>query len=192
VRQLVELHGGTVSVNSAGEGQGTTFTVSLPLLPLRRESASDVSQQQPTAQNGSITGCPPELLGLSVLLVDDETDSRDLLNFVLESCGAQVAAAGSASEALEVLRSENFDVIISDIGMPEEDGYSLIRKIRNLPKEQGGNLPVIALTAYARAEDRVQVLRSGFQMHIAKPVASSELIAAVANVAGGIKEQRNT
>jgi hypothetical protein len=128
--------------------------------------------------------CPPELSGLRVLLVDDEADSRDLLNFVLESCGAQVETAASAAEAIEIIRRESFDVIISDIGMPEEDGYDLIGRIKELPDAQGGNTPAIALTAYARAEDRVRALRSGFQLHIAKPVESPELIAAVANLAG--------
>ena len=141
----------------------------------------------PTAQNGSIENCPPELSGLRVLLVDDEADSRDLLNFVLESCEAQVSTAGSAAEALELIKRVRFDVIVSDIGMPDEDGYSLIRKIRALSNEQGGNTPAIALTAYARAEDRVRALRSGFQMHIAKPVESMELSASVANLAGRMR-----
>jgi PAS domain S-box-containing protein len=184
VRQLVEIHGGTVSVDSAGAGQGATFIVSLPLLPVRREPPGDVPRVHPAAQNNLLPDCPPELSGLRVLLVDDEADSRDLLNFVLESCGAQVETAGSVSEALEIIRRESFDVIISDIGMPEEDGYDLIGRIRELTNEQGGNTPAIALTAYARAEDRVRALRSGFQLHIAKPVESPELIAAVANLAG--------
>lgn len=187
VRQLVELHGGTVSVESKGEEQGTTFIVSLPLLPIRLESEEDLPRVHPTAQNGSIVNCPPELSGLLVLLVDDEADSRDLLNFVLESCGAKISTASSATEALKLIKRENFDIIVSDIGMPEEDGYSLIRRIRALPNEQGGNIPAIALTAYARTEDRVQALRSGFQMHIAKPVESVELIAAVANLAGRMR-----
>lgn len=188
VRQLVELHGGTVSVESAGEGKGATFTVSLPILPVRIEPAEDGARAHTPAQNGSVIDCPPEISGLRVLLVDDETDSRDLLKFVLESCGAQVMTSGSAAKALEIIRSESFDVLISDIGMPEEDGYSLIRKIRDLPNEQGGNVPAIALTAYARAEDRVHALRSGFQMHIAKPVESSELITVVANLAGRLRK----
>jgi PAS domain S-box-containing protein len=187
VRQLVELHGGTVSVESEGEGKGATFIVNLPLLPIRKEPESDVPRIHPTAQNGSPAHCPPELSGLRVLLVDDEADSRDLLNFVLESCEAQVLTTSSAAEALELIKRERFDVIVSDIGMPEEDGYSLIRKIRALSNELGGNTPAIALTAYARAEDRVQALRSGFQMHIAKPVEAVELIAAVANLAGRMR-----
>jgi PAS domain S-box-containing protein len=184
VRQLVEIHGGTVSVDSAGAGQGATFIVSLPLLPVRREPPGDMPRVHPAAQNNLLPDCPPELSGLRVLLVDDEADSRDLLNFVLELCGAQVETAGSVAEALEIIRRESFDVIISDIGMPDEDGYDLIGRIRELPDEQGGNTPAIALTAYARAEDRVRALRSGFQLHIAKPVESPELIAAVANLAG--------
>jgi len=188
VRQLIELHGGTVSVESPGEGQGATFTVSLPLLPMRRERASDVPRVHPAAaRDGSAAGCPPELSGLRVLLVDDEADSRDLLNLVLDSCGADVTMASSAAEAFETIKREKFDVIISDIGMPEEDGFSLIGKIRGLPNEQGGDVPAIALTAYARAEDRVQALRSGFQMHIAKPVESAELVVVVANLAGRMR-----
>jgi CheY-like chemotaxis protein len=125
---------------------------------------------------------------MRVLLVDDEADSRDLLSFVLASCAATVVKAVSAAEAVEAIERERFDVLVSDIGMPEEDGYSLIRKIRNLSNERGGNVPAIALTAYARPEDRVRALRSGFQMHIAKPVESSELIAAVANLAGRMRD----
>jgi len=188
VRQLVELHGGAVSVESKGAGQGATFIVSLPFLPVRLDPEDAVPRVHPTAQNGSVLDCPPELSGLRVLLVDDEADSRELLNFVLESCGAQISTASSAAEAIELIKRERFDVIISDIGMPEEDGFLLIRKIRSFPKEQGGNIPALALTAYARAEDRVQALRSGFHMHIAKPVESVELIAAVANLAGRMRK----
>jgi CheY-like chemotaxis protein len=187
VRQLVELHGGTVSVESRGEGQGATFIVSLPLLPVRLEPDEDLPRVHPAGQKGTEGSCPPELSGLRILLVDDEMDSRDLLNFVLESCQAEVSIAGSAAEALELIKREKFDVLVSDVGMPEEDGYSLVRKIRALSDEQGGNIPAIALTAYARAEDRVQALLSGFQMHIAKPVESVELIAAVANLAGRMR-----
>jgi PAS domain S-box-containing protein len=192
VRQLVELHGGTVLVESKGEEQGSTFIVSLPFLPVRLALEEDSPRVHPTAQNDSVLGCPPVLIGLHLLLVDDEADSRDLLNFVLESCGAQVTIASSAAEALELMKHEKFDVIVSDIGMPEEDGFSLIRKIRGLPVEQGGNTPAIALTAYARAEDRVQALRSGFQMHIAKPVESAELTAALASLAKGMSQPNET
>jgi CheY-like chemotaxis protein len=186
VRQLVELHGGTVSVSSAGEGQGATFTVTLPLLPVSRERASDAppSVNPPMQISVATTDCLPELADLSVMFVDDDADSRYLLSLVLDACGAKVMTANSASEALEMIKREKFDVVISDIGMPDEDGFSLIGKIRDLPNEQGGKVPAIALTAYARAEDRVQTLRSGFQMHLAKPVEPAELVAAVANLAG--------
>jgi signal transduction histidine kinase len=184
VRQLVELHGGVVSVESAGEGQGSTFTVNLPLLPVRTESRRREDRVHPAARSGALVDCPPELFGLCILLVDDEADSRELLNLVLGSCGAEVTTVGSASEAFRVIQDRKFDVIISDIGMPEEDGFSLISRLRELPAEKGGSIPAVALTAYARAEDRIQALRSGFQMHIAKPVEPSELIAVVANLAG--------
>ena len=186
VRQIVELHGGTASVDSAGEGQGATFTVKLPLLPIRREPESDVPRVHPAAEINPVD-CTAELDDLRVLLVDDEADSRDLLNLILNSCGASVTTASSASEALKIISGEKFDVIISDIGMPEEDGFSLIKKIRELTDAEGGNVPAIALTAYARSEDRVQALRSGFQMHIAKPVEPSELVAAAANLAGRMR-----
>ncbi len=184
VRQLVELHGGIVSVESAGDGQGSTFTVNLPLLPVRTESRRNEDRVHPAARSGALVDCPPELAGLGILLVEDEADSRELLNLVLVSCGAAVTTAGSAAEAFQLIQDGKFDVIISDIGMPEEDGFSLISRLRELPAEQGGNIPAVALTAYARAEDRIQALRSGFQMHIAKPVEPSELVAVVANLAG--------
>ncbi len=187
VRQLVELHGGSVSVESTGEGQGATFTVFLPLLPVRREPASDAPRVHPAARTGVSKDCPPELADLRVLLVDDEADSRELLNLVLDLCGAQVTTANSAAEAFGAFQREKFDIIVSDIGMPEEDGFSLISRIRNLPNERGGDVPAIALTAYARSEDRVQALRAGFQMHVAKPVEPSELAVVVANLAGRMR-----
>jgi PAS domain S-box-containing protein len=194
VRQLVELHGGTVTVNSAGENQGSTFTVFLPLLPVRSEPANDPLRVHPTARNNDakiLEDSSQELLGLCILLVEDEADSRDLLNVVLTSSGAKVETANSAAEALKKIKREKFDIVVSDIGMPEEDGFSLIGKVRNLPEEQNGNVPAIALTAYARAEDRIRALRCGFQLHIAKPVEPIELIAAVANLTGRIRNVNN-
>jgi PAS domain S-box-containing protein len=184
VRQLVELHGGTVHVGSEGEGQGTTFTVSLPLLPIRKEPMSEAPRVHPAAKTDITLDCPPELEGLRVLVVDDEPDTRELLQMVLTSCGAQAVLAASAAEALEEIGRGQFDVLISDIGMPEDDGYSLMAKIRRLPADRGGRMPAAALTAYARAEDRVRALRCGFQTHVSKPVEPSELIAVVANLAG--------
>ncbi len=184
VRQLVELHGGTVAVSSLGEGLGATFTVSFPSLS---DSAVNnrkaLTHARTKTQTSAAEDCAPELAGLRVLLVDDEADSRELLNLVLEGCGALVWSASSAAEALALLEAKKFDVIVSDIGMPEEDGFSLIGKIRNLSVDQGGALPAIALTAYARTEDRTQALRAGFQMHIAKPIDAQELVQAIANLA---------
>lgn len=188
VRQIVELHGGTVSAISEGENQGATFTVHLPFLPIRREPTSEVPRVHPKTETGAPSDCPPELDDLRILLVDDEADSRELLNILLKSCGATVITASSAAEALKIVESERFDVVVSDIGMPNEDGFSLIKKIRQMPDEFGGSVPAIALTAYARAEDRVKALRSGFQMHIAKPVEPDELVIAIANLAGRMRK----
>jgi PAS domain S-box-containing protein len=185
VRQLVELHGGSVHVESEGEGRGTSFNVSLPLLALRRESPNDAPRTHEASARGyGELRCPPELAGLRVLVVDDEPDTRELLAAVLTSCGAQVTLAASAADAFEHVERTRPDVLVTDIGMPEEDGYSLLTRIRELPPERGGEIPAAALTAYARAEDRVRALRSGFQMHVPKPVEPAELITVVANLAG--------
>jgi signal transduction histidine kinase/ActR/RegA family two-component response regulator len=186
VRQLVELHGGTVRVDSAGEGLGSTFTVNLPLMAGRgavsdTESAGEGPEFKPPELE-----CPPELNGLRVLVVDDEADTCELLQFILEGCGARVKTASSAAAALEAIAEEVFDVLISDIGMPDEDGYSLIAKVRALSKERGGKVPAAALTAYASEEDRIRVLQSGFQTHVPKPISPNELVAVVANLAGRI------
>ena len=195
MRQLVELHGGTVRVESAGHDQGVTFIIMLPLLSIRHEPASeDTPRVHPTTQIFQETKpCPPELENLRVLVVDDEADTREILMAILVKCGADVESAESVSEALKRLEEGNFNVLVSDIGMPEEDGYELIRKVRELPKERGRRLPAVALTAYARAEDRVRVLRSGYQIHVSKPVEPTELIAVIANIAGrtGDKAEKN-
>jgi PAS domain S-box-containing protein len=187
VRQLVELHGGSVQVESAGEEQGATFTVSLPLLPLpamHDERTEEAHQVYPEVKSEKRLDCVPELSGLRVLVVDDEPDTRELIVTVLSSCGAQVASAASTPKALEMIDREQFDVLVTDIGMPEEDGYSLINKVRALPIERGGQMPAAALTAYARAEDRLRALNSGFQMHVTKPIDPAELIIVVASLAG--------
>jgi PAS domain S-box-containing protein len=191
VRHLAELHGGTVRAESAGEGQGATFTVDLPLMIVRPPQpavAREEERAHPTADTGERLVCPPELEGLHVLFVDDEEDARALLTTILESCGARVTAVGSAREALDELGREKFDVLLSDIGMPGEDGYWLIKRVRKLPPERGGRTPAAALTAYARAKDRLRVLRSGYQMHVPKPVEPAELVAVVANLAGRHEE----
>jgi PAS domain S-box-containing protein len=184
VRQLVELHGGAVRVESEGEERGTSFTVSLPLTPPRREPASDIGRSHPVIRDAAELDCPPELAGLRVLVVDDEPDTRELLAAVLAACGAQVIEAATAAEAFAQV--ERADLLVTDIGMPAEDGYSLLARIRALPPERGGAIPAAALTAYARAEDRVRALRAGFQMHVPKPVEPAELITVVANLAGRI------
>ena len=184
VRQLVELHGGTVRVDSEGEGLGATFTVCLPLMAARSAASDTVSARQPEFKPPGVE-CPPELNGLRVLVVDDEADTCELLQFILEGCGARVKTASSAAAALEAVAEEVFDVLISDIGMPDEDGYSLIAKVRALGKERGGKVPAAAaLTAYAGEEARIRALQSGFQIHVPKPISQSELLAVVANLAG--------
>ncbi|HZF11718.1 MAG TPA: response regulator [Thermoanaerobaculia bacterium] len=184
VRHLVELHGGTVAVESAGEGKGATFTVSLParaiFLPVTSPAAA-----LPSTVAVAPWGSRP-LAGVRVLVVEDEDDTRELLVRALESNGAAVTAVASVAQALEQLDRRLPDVLLSDIGMPEEDGYTLIHKLRARGADQGATLPAAALTAYARTEDRERALAAGFQTHIAKPIDPSELIAAVARLAGRV------
>jgi len=178
VRHLVELHGGSVRADSAGAGKGSVFTVLLPLSPNPELLANlDRFTPLPTSLEDL-----PSLEGLRLLLVDDEQDSRDMLVAVLEQCGAVVQSVGSAASALSSLDEFQPDVLVSDIGMPGEDGYALIRQIRALESARWGALPAVALTAYASAEDRVRVLAAGFQMHVPKPVDAAELAATVATL----------
>jgi len=181
VRHLVELHGGTVRAESEGEGHGSTFTVTLPAAPVY--TSEQARRVQPAARETlPFFECPDRLDGLRVLVVDDEPDARELLKAGLGHCGARVTEAASAAEALASVEGAPPDLLISDIGMPGEDGYSLIRKVRSLPAERGGRVPAIALTAYARAEDRMQALRAGYQMHVPKPVELVELAAVAASL----------
>ncbi len=178
VQHIVDLHGGQVEAFSDGANQGTTFTVRLPLSPVRPEDAAGASTSAAIQLD-----CPPGLEGTRVLLVEDEPDVRELMVAVLEHCKVKVTAVGSAEEALLMLEREVPDVLVSDIGMPREDGYSLIRKVRALPPERGGKVPALAVTAHARAEDRKRALLSGFQMHLGKPVAPEELLLLIATLA---------
>jgi PAS domain S-box-containing protein len=183
VKNLAELHGGSVRAKSPGEGQGSTFTIVLPMAVSKAESEPD--RRHPYA--GGYDQIPeenPDLTGVSVLLVDDEADARHLVKRILAGCGATVETAGSAEEALGYLDKDKIrpHVLVSDIGMPGEDGYALIKRVRHL--DGNGDVPAIALTAFARSEDRRRAIMSGFQMHIAKPIEPSELIAMVANLAG--------
>lgn len=186
VRQLIEMHGGTVEARSGGEGEGATFTVRLPLLPIYQRPAIETSASTRAAEDHDGGEPADKLDGLRVLVVDDEVDTLEFIRVSLGQCGALVTAARSVAEALSLMERLTPDVIISDIGMPGEDGFEFIHKVRELPPERGGRTPAVALTAYARGEDRLRVLRSGYQMHVAKPVELAELLAIVSNVAGRV------
>ena len=190
VKNLVELHGGTVEAHSAGEHQGSTFTILLPAAA-RIDHQSDHRLRPPDAISKAPDLGRESLSGLKVLVVDDEPDARDLLRRLLERRQATVITAGSAIDGLQLLEQEKPDVLVSDIGMPLVDGYEFIAQIRSLGADRGGHLPAIALTAFARAEDRARALRSGYTVHMAKPVEPANLIAIVASVAGraGAKEE---
>ncbi|MGH8865609.1 MAG: ATP-binding response regulator, partial [Burkholderiales bacterium] len=185
VRHLVELHGGTVHAGSEGKGQGSTFTVRLPL-----RAAGQGDKETGGHGNNPLVPLPPpslvplSLQGVRVLVVDDEADSRDLLGYVLRKYGAEMRGCATAAEALRMLDEWQPDVLVSDIGMPGEDGYDLMRKVRAREPERGGQVPAVALTGYARAEDERRVRAAGFQMHIPKPVELDDLAAAVASLAG--------
>jgi PAS domain S-box-containing protein len=181
VRQLVELHGGMVTADSSGAGEGTTFKVILPLMSVHHE-LSYAEMARPLTGSAQ-ADWQPSLADLRVLVVDDEPDARDLIATVLIGCGAEVVSVESAGDALEELGRQRFDVLVSDIGMPFMDGYALIKKVRQLPAERGGRIPAAALTAYAGVEDRIRALSAGYQMHIPKPVEPAELTTIVANLA---------
>ncbi|HVS71394.1 MAG TPA: PAS domain S-box protein [Phycisphaerae bacterium] len=182
VKQLTELHGGTVRVKSPGKGQGATFTVAIPVLV----ATDDSDRRHPRGQSGH--GPPdaaaPLLAGVRVLVVEDEPDARDLIRRILVNHQAHVSLAASADEGLQVLQNQPIDALISDIGMPGKDGYEFIREVRRLPPDKGGKTPAIALSAFARSEDRTRALMAGYQVHLAKPVEGPELLATVASVAG--------
>ncbi|HLL73915.1 MAG TPA: PAS domain S-box protein [Pyrinomonadaceae bacterium] len=192
VRHLVELHGGSVRAESAGAARGATFRVLLPLLAMHpaepptseHPAASASSAAAPASGNGFHLECPPELAGLRVLVVEDDADSRELLIAVLSQCEAEVLAVSRAADALDALDSWRPDVLVSDIEMPGEDGYTLIRKVRARPADRGGQIPAAALTAYARSEDRMRALVAGFQIHVPKPVEPAELVTVIASLAG--------
>jgi signal transduction histidine kinase/ActR/RegA family two-component response regulator len=189
VKHLVELHGGSVHAISAGEGQGATFTVCLPLTVVQREGDPGRRLHSRGLSRTSPLFRPPDLSGIKVLVVDDQPDARDMIKRVLEDCDADVVTAGSAAEALRAVEEGRPDVLVSDIGMPDVDGYELLRRIRALGPPPGGHLPAIALTAFARSEDRTRALRAGFLAHLSKPVEPSELLATVASVVGRAGDQ---
>lgn len=176
VRHLVEMHNGTVYAASDGEGTGATFTVQLPTIELQPAQLIEKNQ----ARLDSF----PILDGLQVLVVDDSADTLELIAFILEQCKAQVMKAASADEAFEAIAQSKPDILISDISMPDEDGYSLIARVRTLEAKQERQMPAVALTAFAREEDCTRALAAGFQMHLSKPVEPGELVAVVADLAG--------
>lgn len=186
VRHLVELHGGTVRAHSRGEQQGAAFSFKIPLLAVHNEF-QPLERERAIESDHALTITPHDshaLENLKVLIVDDELDTRLLISKVLEASGAEVLAIESAVAALEALEQFQPDVLLSDIGLPDEDGYALIARVRRLPPERGGLTPAVALTAYARAEDRTRALQAGFQIHVPKPVSTDELLAVVASLAG--------
>jgi CheY-like chemotaxis protein/nitrogen-specific signal transduction histidine kinase len=181
VKHLVELHGGTVQAKSPGEGQGATFIVSLPLAPFR----SGESREHPATPKAGPVDCERlQLSGVKVLVVDDEHDARTLIERLLHQSDAEVITAGGAVEGLELLRTHKPDILISDIGMPDTDGYEFLRQVRRLPPHEGGRTPAIALTAFARSEDRTRAMMAGYHVHIAKPIEAPELLATVGSLAG--------
>lgn len=181
VKHLVELHGGTVTASSSGPDQGATFVVSLPMQPVQ---SLDLELNTPRTMSTIADAASLSLKGIRVLVVDDDADARELVRRLLEECAAHVILAKSAVEAFELFTKERPDVVLSDIGMPDRDGYELIRKIRALSEHEGGNVPAAALTALVRAEDRKRAMLAGFQAHISKPVDVGELIAVVATLMG--------
>jgi CheY-like chemotaxis protein len=187
VKQLVELHGGTIRSMSAGKGLGSTFKVSLPLTATFEDSL-EAGSRTPLALAATQDMLPDSpranLQGLRVLVVDDEPDARALIRSLLEECAAIVLTAASAAEAIALLGHEQPDLLISDVGMPVADGYHLIRQVRAL-SDPRGSIPAIALTAYARAEDRRKAIAAGYQMHLAKPVEPAVLINMVSSWKNG-------
>jgi signal transduction histidine kinase/ActR/RegA family two-component response regulator len=184
VKHLVEQHGGTVRVESAGEDQGASFTIEIPLATTPAARARGVRNPQPLPAPPTQEMALRDLAGVDVLVVDDDRDARELMARILTDCQARVRTAPSAREGFEAFQAERPDILISDLGMPDNDGFELLGWVRALGREHGGNVPAIALTAFARSEDRLRALEAGFSAHISKPVEASELIAAVASLVG--------
>jgi len=183
VRYIVEAHGGSVTAESDGVGLGATFICKLPMAGAEQEVIPAIERQQAQLK----VSATPSLSDIKVLVVDDDEDAREMLRAALSSYGAKVTTASGALQALDVLVSEKMDVLVSDINMPEIDGYELIKRVRAMKPEQGGRIPAIALTAYARAEDRLRALQSGYQTHVPKPVEPAELEVVVATLAKSFK-----
>jgi CheY-like chemotaxis protein/two-component sensor histidine kinase len=183
VRHVVEVHGGTVSASSPGRGQGSTFKVRFPV---SAPAAAQVEPppEQPKHVEELLEEGRQKLHGIRVLLVEDDADTLDMLRFILEQYGAEVFTAASTREGLKILDHWQPDALVSDLAMPGQDGYELIRQLRSRGAKRGGNIPAVALSAYTRSEDRQRALAAGFQTHVSKPVDPEELVNVVANLAG--------
>jgi CheY-like chemotaxis protein len=182
-KHIVELHGGDIEARSDGPGRGSTFLVHLPISPLVSSNLG-VTRVPATRTPSPAEPIPSASTGLKVLVVDDEPDARELVAYVLEASGMEVQSAGSAAEALTLLEQFTPHVLLSDVGMPEEDGYALIRSIRTMADESKKRVPAVALTAFARSEDRTRALLAGFNVHMAKPVEPAALVKTVLELAG--------
>lgn len=181
VRSLVELHGGSVRVKSPGENLGSTFIIALPVSHIQPDETARMRRVALTENEVDAIELP-RLDGVSVLIVDDEPDGRELVARILHGRGAQPACASSALEALQTLKAHHFDILLSDVGMPDMDGYDLMRRVRHMDGSRSSPLPAIAITAYARPEDRQRSLLAGFQMHLSKPIEARELVAGIASL----------
>jgi CheY-like chemotaxis protein len=188
-RQLVEAHKGSIAVESPGRDQGSTFTVRLPVQQFRTEDAP--VEQDDSRESGSLeetaatSALGPRLDGIRVLVVDDEADTREIMSHALQGCGAEVTLAASARDALAILEHADMDVLLADIAMPEEDGYSLIKKVRTLSSSRVASIPAAAVTAHARDEERRQALAAGYHLHLAKPFEPAQLAQAVERLVRG-------
>jgi CheY-like chemotaxis protein len=180
VRHIVELHGGRVSVSSEGRGKGSTFRLSLPVVPSEQPAIAGKGRAR-SASSGRQT--VPQLAGVRVIVVDDDQDARELVLEVLRSRGAEVEAVASAEECLALLDRQVPDILLSDIAMPGHDGLEMMRRVRQRPASSGGQVPAIALTAYARDEDRDRSIAAGFQVHLSKPVDLGALVTTIAGLA---------
>jgi CheY-like chemotaxis protein len=178
-RQLVEMHGGTIEAASAGRGAGSTFRVGLPLMSVQPPATAE-PRVHPRVPSGDVTTHLPSLQGLTVLAVDDDPDALRLVSEILAARGANVLTAASAAAALDVLDAQTPDVMVADLGMPLMDGFQLIERTRKHANTKVRNVPAAALTAFARAEDRAKALRSGFHVHLAKPIDPAELVTTIA------------